>query len=177
MASSHCSHFRYGSCKICSGRYRFLTSSFLDLSSSLLIKSKSLITLFFLLTKKGYYLASARELIRINGTTKAPVMNYAAETSLGVVTIRAFNMVDRFFQNYLKLIDTDAKLFFYSNAAMEWLVLRIEALQNLTLVTAAFLLVLLPKGYVAPGIYTYIYIYIYIYIWSCLQQSPFFCAS
>ncbi|RVX17080.1 ABC transporter C family member 8 [Vitis vinifera] len=101
---------------------------------------------------QGYYLASARELIRINGTTKAPVMSYAAETSLGVVTIRAFNMVDRFFQNYLELIDTDAKLFFYSNAAIEWLVLRIEILQNLTLVTAALLLVLLPKGYVAPGL-------------------------
>ena len=79
-------------------------------------------------------------------------MSYAAETSLGVVTIRAFNMVDRFFQNYLELIETDAKLFFYSNAAIEWLVLRIEILQNLTLVTAALLLVLLPKGYVAPGI-------------------------
>ncbi|CBI35972.3 unnamed protein product, partial [Vitis vinifera] len=101
---------------------------------------------------QGYYLASARELIRINGTTKAPVMSYAAETSLGVVTIRAFNMVDRFFQNYLELIETDAKLFFYSNAAIEWLVLRIEILQNLTLVTAALLLVLLPKGYVAPGL-------------------------
>ncbi|KAJ7963159.1 ABC transporter C family member 8-like [Quillaja saponaria] len=101
---------------------------------------------------QDYYLASARELIRINGTTKAPIMNYAAETSLGVVTIRAFNMVDRFFQNYLKLIDTDARLFFYSNASMEWLVLRIEVLQNFTLFTAAFLLVLLPKGYVAPGL-------------------------
>ncbi|KAF2301974.1 hypothetical protein GH714_031105 [Hevea brasiliensis] len=44
---------------------------------------------------QDYYLASARELIRINGTTKAPVMNYAAETSLGVVTIRAFKMADR----------------------------------------------------------------------------------
>jgi hypothetical protein len=78
-------------------------------------------------------------------------MNYASETSLGVVTIRAFNMVDRFFQNYLKLIDTDAGLFFYSNATMEWLILRIEVLQNLTLFTAALLLVLLPKGVIAPG--------------------------
>ncbi|XP_057976942.1 ABC transporter C family member 8 [Malania oleifera] len=101
---------------------------------------------------QGYYLATARELIRINGTTKAPVMNYAAETSLGVITIRAFNMVDRFFQNYLNLVDIDAKLFFHSNAAMEWLVLRIEALQNLTLFTAALLLVLLPKGIVGPGL-------------------------
>ncbi|KAJ0076009.1 hypothetical protein Patl1_33416 [Pistacia atlantica] len=69
------------------------------------------------------YPATARELIRINGTTKAPVMNYTAETSLGVITIRAFNMVD-----------------------------RIEAIQNFTLFTAAFLLVLIPKGYVAPGL-------------------------
>lgn len=101
---------------------------------------------------QSYYLASAREIIRINGTTKAPVMNYAAETSLGVTTIRAFNMVDRFFQHFLKHVDTDAKLFFYSNAATEWLVLRIETLQNLTVFTASLLLVLLPKGYVAPGL-------------------------
>ncbi|KAK8989741.1 hypothetical protein V6N11_064158 [Hibiscus sabdariffa] len=101
---------------------------------------------------QGYYMSSARELIRINGTTKAPVMNYAAESSLGVVTIRAFNMVDRFFKNYLKLVDTDATLFFLSNAAMEWLVLRIETLQNLTLFTAAFFLLLLPKNQVTPGL-------------------------
>ncbi|KAK8274313.1 hypothetical protein V6Z12_D10G066300 [Gossypium hirsutum] len=101
---------------------------------------------------QGYYMSSARELIRINGTTKAPVMNYAAETSLGVVTIRAFNMVDMFFRNNLKLVDTDATLFFLSNAAMEWLVLRIETLQNLTLFTAAFFLLLLPKNQVTPGL-------------------------
>lgn len=81
-------------------------------------------------------------------------MNYAAETSLGVVTIRAFKMADRFFQNYLKLVDKDAVLFFHSNGVMEWLVIRIEALQNVTLVTAALLLVLLPRGYVPPGSFT-----------------------
>ncbi|TXG68646.1 hypothetical protein EZV62_003581 [Acer yangbiense] len=99
-----------------------------------------------------YYIATARELIRINGMTKAPVMNYTAETSLGLVTIRAFNTVDRFFQNYLKLVDTDAILFFHSNGVMEWLVLRIEAIQNVTLFTATLLLVLMPKGYIAPGL-------------------------
>ncbi|CAJ2663695.1 unnamed protein product [Trifolium pratense] len=99
-----------------------------------------------------YYQATSSELIRINGTTKAPVMNFAAETSLGVVTVRAFNMVDRFFSNYLKLVDTDASLFFHSNVTMEWVVLRIEALQNLTVITAALLLILLPQGYVSPGL-------------------------
>ncbi|KAG5021323.1 hypothetical protein JHK85_017665 [Glycine max] len=90
--------------------------------------------------------------MRINGTTKAPVMNFAAETSLGVVTVRAFNMAERFFKNYLKLVDTDATLFFHSNVAMEWLVLRIEALQNLTVITSALLLILVPQGYVTSGL-------------------------
>ncbi|KAK3410848.1 hypothetical protein EUGRSUZ_J02874 [Eucalyptus grandis] len=79
-------------------------------------------------------------------------MWYAAETSLDVVTIRAFNTVDIFFCNFLKLVDADAKLFFHSNGLMEWPVLRVEALQNLTLLTAALLLVLLAKGYVPPGL-------------------------
>ncbi|GAU27416.1 hypothetical protein TSUD_356520 [Trifolium subterraneum] len=99
-----------------------------------------------------YYQATASELIRINGTTKAPVMNFAAETSLGVVTVRSFNMADRFFKTYLKLVDTDASLFFHSNVTMEWVVLRVEALQNLTVITAALLLILLPQGYVSPGL-------------------------
>ncbi|KAI4324776.1 hypothetical protein MLD38_030232 [Melastoma candidum] len=99
-----------------------------------------------------YYFKSARELIRINGTTKAPVMNYAAETSLGAITIRAFNSADRFSNNFLSVVDADSKLFFHSNAMMEWLSLRVESLQNLNLFTAAIFLLLLPKGTVPPGL-------------------------
>ncbi|KAM3326369.1 ABC transporter C family member 8 [Capsicum chacoense] len=99
-----------------------------------------------------HYQPSAQELMRINGTTKAPVMNFATETSLGVATIRAFGVVDRFFKNYLTLVDADAKVFLFSNGAMEWLVLRTEALQNITLFIAAFLLVSIPKGHVSTGL-------------------------
>ncbi|KAH0736468.1 hypothetical protein KY285_012175 [Solanum tuberosum] len=101
---------------------------------------------------QGHYQPSAQELMRINGTTKAPVMNYVTETSLGVATIRSFGAVDRFFQNYLKLVDADAKVFLCSNGALEWLVLRTEALQNITLFIASFLLVSIPKGYVSTGL-------------------------
>ncbi|ERN02621.1 hypothetical protein AMTR_s00263p00013420, partial [Amborella trichopoda] len=99
----------------------------------------------------GYYHSSARELVRINGTTKAPVMNCAAETSLGVVTIRAFSAMERFIYHNLRLIDTDARLFFYTNTALEWVLLRVEALQNITLFTATIFLVLVPPGTITPG--------------------------
>ncbi|RLM54591.1 ABC transporter C family member 8-like isoform X2 [Panicum miliaceum] len=59
-----------------------------------------------------YYVSSARELVRINGTTKAPVMNYASESILGV-TIRAFAATERFIHSNMELIDTDATLFFH----------------------------------------------------------------
>uniref|UniRef100_A0A0E0DN39 ABC transporter C family member 13 n=1 Tax=Oryza meridionalis TaxID=40149 RepID=A0A0E0DN39_9ORYZ len=104
-----------------------------------------------LLYIQRYYIASARELVRINGTTKAPVMNYAAESMLGVITIRAFAETKRFIQTNLQLIDTDATLFFYTNAALEWVLLRVEALQILVIVASSILLVLLPEGAVAPG--------------------------
>ncbi|KAM0065999.1 putative ABC-type xenobiotic transporter [Helianthus debilis subsp. tardiflorus] len=101
---------------------------------------------------QGYYQPNARELMRINGTTKAPLMSYASETSLGVTTIRAFRMQDRFFKEYLKLVDRDASTFLYSNATLEWLILRIETFSNLTLFTATFLLVLIPNGFVPSGL-------------------------
>ncbi|GJN35825.1 hypothetical protein PR202_gb24635 [Eleusine coracana subsp. coracana] len=104
-----------------------------------------------LLYIQRYYIASARELVRINGTTKAPVMNHAAESMLGVITIRAFKVTTRFIQTNLELIDTDAALFFYTNAALEWVLLRVEALQILVIVTSSILLVSLPEGAVAPG--------------------------
>ncbi|TXG54177.1 hypothetical protein EZV62_019433 [Acer yangbiense] len=53
---------------------------------------------------------------------------------------------------FAQLVDTDASLFFHSNAAMEWLVLRIETLQNLIILTDALLIVLLPGKHL-PGNY------------------------
>lgn len=100
--------------------------------------------------------------MRINGTTKAPVMNYVSETALGVATIRAFREVQCFHTNFLKLVDTDAKVYLSSTGAMEWLVLRSETLQNLTLFTAAIFLVLFPKNYVSPGTCSKLFILLYI---------------
>ncbi|CAA7410050.1 unnamed protein product [Spirodela intermedia] len=98
-----------------------------------------------------YYLSSAREIVRINGTTKAPLTNHAAETSLGAVTIRAFSGGERSVRRNMELINTDASQFFHSIAAMEWLLLRVESLQNITVVAAAVFLLLLPKESVSPG--------------------------
>ncbi|XP_012842787.1 PREDICTED: ABC transporter C family member 8-like [Erythranthe guttata] len=48
-------------------------------------------------------------------------------------------------------IRPNAKVFLSSNATLEWLVLRTESLQNLTLFTAAIYLILVPNNSIAPA--------------------------
>ncbi|GLU21199.1 hypothetical protein SLE2022_373530 [Rubroshorea leprosula] len=98
-----------------------------------------------------YYFSTAKELMRINGTTKSLVANHLAESVAGAVTIRAFEEEERFFAKNLMLIDTNASPFFHSFTASEWLILRLETLSASVLASAALCMVLLPPGTFSPG--------------------------
>lgn len=98
-----------------------------------------------------YYLASARQIMRINGTTKAPIVNHFAEAIAGGSTIRAFKKQADFAVENLSLIDANASPFFHSFAAIEWLILRLEFLSATVLVASALFIVLLPEGHINPG--------------------------
>ncbi|EOY23416.1 hypothetical protein QUC31_008251 [Theobroma cacao] len=98
-----------------------------------------------------YYLSTAKELMRINGTTKSLVANHLAESIAGTVTIRAFEEEERFFAKNLHLTDTNASPFFHSFAANEWLIQRLETLSATVLASAAFCMVLLPPGTFSSG--------------------------
>ncbi|XAR52260.1 Xenobiotic-transporting ATPase [Bertholletia excelsa] len=100
---------------------------------------------------QSYYFASAKELMRINGTTKSLVANHLAESIAGSMTIRAFEEEDRFFAKNLDLIDTNASPFFHSFAANEWFIQRLETLSAIVLSSSAFCMVLLPPGTFKSG--------------------------
>ncbi|KAL8142473.1 hypothetical protein V2J09_015505 [Rumex salicifolius] len=98
-----------------------------------------------------YYFSTAKELMRINGTTKSFVANHLAESVAGAITIRAFEEEDRFFSKNLDLIDTNATSFFHSFSASEWLIQRLEMLSATVLSSAALCMVLLPTGTFSSG--------------------------
>jgi ATP-binding cassette subfamily C (CFTR/MRP) protein 2 len=100
---------------------------------------------------QGYYFSSAKEFMRMNGTTKSFVANHLAESLAGAMTIRAFEEEDRFFAKNLDLIDTNASPSFYSFAANEWLIQRLEILSATVLASAALCMVLLPPGTFSSG--------------------------
>nr|WDD38969.1 ABC transporter C family member 3 [Fagopyrum tataricum] len=99
-----------------------------------------------------YYFATAKELMRINGTTKSLVASHLAESLAGAMTIRAFEEENRFYAKNLDLIDTNATPFFHNFSANEWLILRLETLGSFVLASAALFIVLLPPGTFSPGI-------------------------
>ncbi|XP_048543326.1 ABC transporter C family member 10-like [Triticum urartu] len=98
-----------------------------------------------------YYLASAKELMRINGTTKSALANHLGESISGAITIRAFEEEDRFFAKNLDLVDMNASPYFYNFAATEWLIQRLEIMSAAVLSFSAFVMALLPQGTFSPG--------------------------
>lgn len=104
-------------------------------------------------SQQRYYLSSAKEFMRINGTSKSLVASHIAESIAGSVTIRAFEEQDRFFEKNLDLIDKNASPFFHSFAANEWLILRIEILAATILASLALCMVLLPHKLLSSGLY------------------------
>nr|QWN59136.1 ATP-binding cassette C transporter [Rehmannia glutinosa] len=98
-----------------------------------------------------YYYSSAKELMRINGTTKSFVANHLAESVAGATTIRAFKEEDRFFTKNLELIDNNGSPFFHYFSANEWLIQRLETISATVLSFAGLCMVLLPRGTFSSG--------------------------
>ncbi|XP_026444930.1 ABC transporter C family member 10-like isoform X2 [Papaver somniferum] len=106
---------------------------------------------FSVIYLQGYYSASAKEFMRINGTTKSMIANHLGESITGAMTIRAFKNEERFFLRNLELIDKNASPSFYIYSANEWFIQRLETLSVIVLCSSALLMVLLPRGTFSSG--------------------------
>ncbi|KAI4364931.1 hypothetical protein MLD38_020962 [Melastoma candidum] len=93
-----------------------------------------------------YYYASAKELMRLDGTTKSALASNMAESIAGAITIRAFNKEDQFFEKSLQLIDANASPYFHSFSANEWLIQRLEILATIVLTVSALTITVLQFG-------------------------------
>ncbi|KAK7391292.1 hypothetical protein VNO78_19706 [Psophocarpus tetragonolobus] len=111
----------------------------------------SIPAIYFVICLQRYYFASAKELMRMNGSTKSILASHLAESVAGAVTIRAFNEEDRFFEKSLDLIDVNASPYFHNFAANEWLIQRLETLSAVVLTSAALCMVVLPPGTFTSG--------------------------
>ncbi|PKU86433.1 putative ABC transporter C family member 15 [Dendrobium catenatum] len=101
---------------------------------------------------QNYYISSARELARMAGIRKAPILHHFSETIAGAPTIRCFNQQDRFLAKNLYLVDDYSRITFHNSAAMEWLCLRINFFFNLVFFIALMMLVSMPRSAIDPSL-------------------------
>ncbi|CAO2202878.1 unnamed protein product [Urochloa humidicola] len=99
---------------------------------------------------RGYYLATSRELTRLESITKAPVIHHFSETVQGVMTIRCFRKEESFLQENLNRVNASLKMDFNNNGANEWLGFRLELIGSFVLCFTALLMVTLPSSFVKP---------------------------
>jgi ATP-binding cassette subfamily C (CFTR/MRP) protein 1 len=87
-------------------------------------------------------------LTRLEGVTKAPVIDHFSETVLGATTIRCFKKEKDFFQENLDKINSSLRMYFHNYAANEWLGFRLELIGTLVLSITAFLMISLPSNFI-----------------------------
>ncbi|CAK8560127.1 unnamed protein product [Lathyrus sativus] len=93
-----------------------------------------------------YYIPSGRELSRLLGVCKAPVIQHFSETISGTSTIRSFDQVSRFQQTNMKLMDGYSRPKFNNSGAMEWLCFHLDMLSSVTFSFCLLFLISSPQG-------------------------------
>lgn len=90
-----------------------------------------------------YYLATSRELKRLDAVSKSPIFSWFQESLGGLSTIRAFGQDSRFIATNETRIDRNQQAYFPSVSTNRWLAVRIEFMGAIIILTASSLAVTL----------------------------------
>ncbi|XP_057820877.2 putative ABC transporter C family member 15 isoform X1 [Cryptomeria japonica] len=99
-----------------------------------------------------YFIGTSRELARLIGVCRAPIIQHFSESISGAATIRSFDQEFRFMNRNLQLIDGFSKQSFHNSGAMEWLAFRMDLFSNLVFAFSMVVLLCLPESVVNPSI-------------------------
>ncbi|CAI0389110.1 unnamed protein product [Linum tenue] len=110
-----------------------------------------LIPLFWLnIWYKGYYLASSRELTRLDSITEAPIIHHFSETISGVMTIRCFRKQGMFCQGNIDRVNANLRMDFHNIGAAGWMGFRLELLGSLIFCIATLFVIISPSAIIKP---------------------------
>ncbi|XP_017418879.2 ABC transporter C family member 14 [Vigna angularis] len=99
---------------------------------------------------RGYYLATSRELTRLDSITKAPVIHHFSESIAGVMTIRAFRQQKNFCEENLKRVNANLCMDFHNYSCNVWLGVRLELLGSFVFCISALFMIILPSSIIKP---------------------------
>ncbi|XP_069944054.1 ATP-binding cassette sub-family C member 3-like isoform X2 [Cherax quadricarinatus] len=97
------------------------------------------------------FVATSRQLKRIESVTKSPIFSHFSESIQGASIIRAYKKQDKFFKESLKLLENSQKSLYANIAVNRWLGVHLETIGNLITFSAAILGVA-GRDSISPGI-------------------------
>ncbi|XP_065540267.1 multidrug resistance-associated protein 1 isoform X4 [Lathamus discolor] len=89
-----------------------------------------------------FYVATSRQLKRLESVSRSPVYSHFNETLLGVSVIRAFEEQKRFIKQNDMKVDENQKAYYPSIVANRWLAVRLECVGNCIVLFAALFAVM-----------------------------------
>lgn len=89
-----------------------------------------------------FYVATSRQLKRLESITRSPIYSHFGETLSGVNTIRAYNVTGRFVNESNRRVDHNQICYYPSVISNRWLAVRLEFCGNLISCAAALFAVL-----------------------------------
>uniref|UniRef100_A0A3B5A3H6 Multidrug resistance-associated protein 1 n=1 Tax=Stegastes partitus TaxID=144197 RepID=A0A3B5A3H6_9TELE len=105
--------------------------------------------LYFLVQR--FYVASSRQLKRLESVSRSPIYTHFNETLLGTSVIRAFGEQERFIRESDQRVDHNQKAYYPSIVANRWLAVRLEFVGN-CIVSFAALFAVIARESLSPGI-------------------------
>ncbi|KAL7850070.1 hypothetical protein SRHO_G00194190 [Serrasalmus rhombeus] len=106
--------------------------------------------LFYFFVQR-FYVASSRQLKRLESVSRSPVYTHFNETLLGTSVIRAFGEQRRFIGESDSRVDHNQKAYYPGIVANRWLAVRLEFVGN-CIVTFAALFAVMARDSLSPGI-------------------------
>lgn len=92
---------------------------------------------------RRYYMATSRELKRLEAVSRSPLLAALSEAMEGITTIRALHLEKTFEQRFAQRLEENATLFWHSFMLLPWLITRIDFLGAVFVLATAISLALL----------------------------------
>ena len=101
----------------------------------------SIIMIFYCFVQQ-VYVATSRQLKRLESNSRSPIFSLFGETLSGVSTIRAYNLNEKFILDNESYVDKNQACYQPNIAATRWLSIRLEMLGNLIILFSALFAVI-----------------------------------